>query len=127
MLPTDPSVWQMPPKSWINTPVAGDASTNGGTLVIRGVAFAGVNAVRQVDISVDGGTTWQRAALVGPDLGRFAWRQFEQTVQVPAGRHVLASRVTDVRGNVQVENRVENKAGYLNSSWRDHAVSITVA
>ena len=127
MLPTDPSVWQMPPKSWINTPVAGDAFTNGGTLVIRGVAFAGVNAVRQVDISVDGGTTWQRAALVGPDLGRFAWRQFEQTVQLPAGRHVLASRVTDVRGNVQVENRVENKAGYLNSSWRDHAVSITVA
>jgi DMSO/TMAO reductase YedYZ molybdopterin-dependent catalytic subunit len=127
MLPTDPSVWQMPPKSWINTPLAGDANLRGNALVIQGVAFAGVNAVRQVDVSVDGGTTWQRAALVGPDLGRFAWRQFELTVQLPAGRHVLASRVTDVRGNVQVENRVENKAGYLNASWRDHAVAITVA
>ncbi|MDB5829401.1 MAG: sulfite oxidase [Variovorax sp.] len=127
MRPTDPSVWQMPPKSWINTPLAGDANPRGGSLVIQGVAFAGVNAVKQVDVSVDGGKTWQRAALVGPDLGRFAWRQFELPVQLPAGRYVLASRVTDVRGNVQVENRVENKAGYLNSSWRDHAVSITVA
>lgn len=127
MRPTDPSVWQMPPKSWINTPLAGDANLRANGFLIQGVAFAGVNAVKQVDVSVDGGKTWQRAALVGPDLGRFAWRQFELPVQLPAGRHVLASRVTDVRGTVQVENRVENKGGYLNSSWRDHAVSITVA
>ena len=127
MRPTDPSVWQMPPKSWINTPLAGDANLRANGFLIQGVAFAGVNAVKQVDVSVDGGKTWQRAALVGPDLGRFAWRQFELSVQLPAGRHVLASRVTDVRGMVQVENRVENKGGYLNSSWRDHAVSITVA
>ena len=125
--PTDPSVWQMPPKSWINTPLAGDASLRGGNLLIQGVAFAGVNAVKQVDVSADGGKSWERAALVGPDLGRFAWRQFELPLQLSAGRYVLASRVTDVRGNVQVENRVENKSGYLNSSWRDHSVAITVA
>ena len=125
--PTDPSVWQMPPKSWINTPLAGDVSLRGGNLLIQGVAFAGVNAVKQVDVSADGGKSWQRAALVGPDLGRFAWRQFELPLQLSAGRYVLASRVTDVRGNVQVENRVENKSGYLNSSWRDHSVAITVA
>ena len=127
MRPTDPSVWQMPPKSWINTPLAGVAKLGARGLLIQGVAFAGVNAVKQVDVSVDGGATWQRAALVGPDLGRFAWRQFELAQQLPAGRYVLASRVTDVRGNVQVENRVENKSGYLNSSWRDHSVAITVA
>lgn len=124
--PSDPSVWEMPPKSWINLPLAGDPQLRAGGVVIQGVAFAGVNAVKQVDVSVDGGKTWQRAALVGLDLGRFAWRQFELPVQLPAGRHVLASRVTDVRGNVQVENRVENKAGYLNSSWRDHAVAINI-
>jgi DMSO/TMAO reductase YedYZ molybdopterin-dependent catalytic subunit len=126
--PTDPSVWQMPPKSWINTPLAADTDLRAGQeVVVRGVAFAGVNAVRQVDVSVDGGQTWQRAALVGPDLGRFAWRQFELPVKLPAGKHVLASRVTDVRGNVQAENRFENKGGYLNSSWRDHGVAVTVA
>ena len=126
--PTDPSVWQMPPKSWINTPLAGATDLRAGEeVVVRGVAFAGVNAVKQVDVSIDGGQNWQRAALVGPDLGRFAWRQFELPVRLPAGKYVLASRVTDVRGNVQTENRVENKGGYLNSSWRDHAVSISVA
>lgn len=125
---TDPSVWQMPPKSWINTPLAGAPGLSASEpVVIRGVAFAGVNAVKQVDVSVDGGKTWKRAALIGPDLGRFAWRQFELSAKLPPGPHVLMSRVTDVRGNVQAENRVENKGGYLNSSWRDHAVKVTVA
>jgi sulfite dehydrogenase len=130
MRPSDPSVWQMPPKSWINAPLPGSPGLSGaraGELVIHGVAFGGANAVRSVDVSTDGGATWQRARLVGPDLGRFAWRQFELPVKLRAGSHVLASRVTDVKGNVQVENRVENKAGYLNSSWRDHAVAVTVA
>lgn len=125
--PTDPSVWQMPPKSWINTPLAADGAARAGEVTIRGVAFCGVNAVKQVDVSIDGGQTWRRATLVGPDLGRFAWRQFELPVQLAAGKYVLASRVTDVRGNVQTENRVENKGGYLNSSWRDHSVALSVA
>jgi len=127
MRPADPSVWQMPPKSWIALPLADTTGLRAGPVTVQGVAFCGVNAVRQVDVSTDGGATWQPARLVGPDLGRFAWRQFELTLQLPAGRHVLASRVTDAKGNVQVENRVENKGGYLNSSWRDHAVALSVA
>ena len=31
------------------------------------------------------------------------------------------------RGTVQAEQRIENKGGYINSSWRDHAVKVTVA
>src|SRR5437868_4028446 len=103
---------------------------HGGPLRLIVPGFTGVNSikyVKQVDGSSAGGQTWQRAPLVVPDLGRFAWRQFELPVRLAAGKYVLASRVTDVRGNVQTENRVENKGGYLNSSWRDHAVSISVA
>lgn len=125
--PTDPSVWQMPPKSWINAPLPETGTLRAGPVRVEGVAFCGVHAVQRVELSIDGGATWRRAELVGPDLGRFAWRQFALSVDLPAGRHVLASRVTDVRGNVQAENRVENKGGYLNSSWRDHAVTVTVA
>ena len=130
MRPTDPSVWQMPPKSWINSPLADNPGLQGGhagELTIQGVAFGGVNAVRSVDVSTDGGVSWNRAKLVGPDLGRYAWREFELPAKLSPGSHVLMSRITDVKGNVQVENRVENKAGYLNSSWRDHAVTVTVA
>jgi sulfite dehydrogenase len=127
MNPADASVWQMPPKSWISSPLPESGTLRAGPAVIKGVAFGGTNAVRQVEISTDGGATWKTAALVGPDLGRFAWREFSAPVVLAAGTHVLASRVTDTQGRSQPEARVENKAGYLNTSWRDHAVTVTVA
>jgi len=40
---------------------------------------------------------------------------------------VLASRATDVMGNVQPQQRLENAAGYNNTSWADHAVTVKVA
>ncbi|SFM10542.1 DMSO/TMAO reductase YedYZ, molybdopterin-dependent catalytic subunit [Variovorax sp. OV329] len=125
--PTDPSVWQMPPKSWVNLPLPDSQVKAGETVAIQGVAFGGVHAVRHVDVSTDGGATWARAELVGPDLGRFAWRQFALNVKLSPGAHLVTSRITDVKGNVQIENRVENRAGYINSSWRDHAVKIQAA
>ncbi|MEJ8857478.1 sulfite oxidase [Variovorax robiniae] len=125
--PADPSVWQMPPKSWINSPLPESGTLRPGAAVIKGVAFGGTNAVKQVEVSTDGGATWKVASLVGPDLGRFAWREFAATVDLGAGSHQLASRVTDAKGRTQPEMRVENKAGYLNTSWRDHAVTVTVA
>jgi len=127
MNPADPSVWQMPPKSWINSPLPEGGTLRAGAAVIKGVAFGGTNAVKQVEVSTDGGATWKVAALVGPDLGRFAWREFAATVDLTSGSHQLASRVTDVKGRTQPETRIENKAGYLNTSWRDHAVTVSVA
>ena len=47
--------------------------------------------------------------------------------QLPKGTYQLASRATDVRGNVQPETRGENQSGYNNTSWADHAVTVTVA
>ena len=48
-------------------------------------------------------------------------------MRLEAGTHVLASRATDTAGNVQAEQREENLGGYNNASWRDHAVTVTVA
>ncbi|WP_144640954.1 sulfite oxidase [Bordetella genomosp. 13] len=125
--PEHPSVWAMEPKSWITGPGAEGQAVKGGRAVVRGVAFGGMHAVKRVDVSVDGGKTWKQAALVGPDLGKYAWRQFALPVELPAGKHVLASRVEDTAGNVQVEARAENLDGYLNSSWRDHALTVVVS
>ena len=78
-------------------------------------------------VSVDGGKTWHAAHFVGPDLGRFAWRQFALHVKIPAGNYVMVSRATDAAGNVQPEHRLENQSGYSNNSWADHGVKVTVA
>ena len=76
---------------------------------------------------MDGGKTWQAARFIGPDLGKFAWRQFVLPVRLEAGTYMLASRATDMAGASQPEEREENLRGYNNTSWRDHAVTVTVA
>jgi DMSO/TMAO reductase YedYZ molybdopterin-dependent catalytic subunit len=125
--PDQPSVWEMGVKSWINGPVPEQGTVKAGQVQVQGVAFGGTLAIKGVDVSVDGGKTWQAARLIGPDLGRFAWRQFALSVKLAPGTHVLMSRATDVAGNVQPEGREENVGGYNNSSWTDHAVTVTVA
>jgi len=125
--PDQPSVWEMVVKSWINGPAADKGPVKAGKVEIHGVAFAGTRAVKRVEVSTDGGKSWQRARFVGPDLGRFAWRQFALSVDLAPGTYTLASRAVDTAGFIQPEEREENAHGYNNNSWRDHALSITVA
>ncbi len=124
--PSQPSVQEMSVKSWVNSPLA-ESAVAAGMVQIHGVAFGGLHAVKKVEVSVDGGTTWREARLIGPDLGKYAWRQFALAARLPAGNHRIASRATDAAGNVQPEARLENASGYNNNSWLDHAVTVTVA
>jgi sulfite oxidase len=122
--PQFPAVWEQPVKSWITSPLAQQAT---GRVQIVGVAFGGMNAVSKVEVSTDGGQTWRNALFTGPDLGRFAWRQFVASVDLAPGEHVLVSRATDSEGNVQPEIPKLNGGGYSHNGWRDPAVKIAVA
>lgn len=124
--PSQPTMWEMPVKSWVNHP-SGEQTARAGRVMVDGVAFGGIHPVRGVEVSVDGGQTWQEARLVGPDLGRYAWRQFSLPVTLQPGRYTLVSRATDSQGNTQPELRRENERGYGHNGWRDPAVSLTVA
>ena len=66
----------MAAKSWINSPGPDAGPLSAGMHQIKGVGFGGTQAVKTIEVSVDGGKTWKEAQLVGPDLGKFAWRQF---------------------------------------------------
>ncbi len=125
--PSQPSVLRMDVKSWINSPSEEGEKIASGTTQILGVAFSGYAPVKRVEVSIDGGKVWREAKLIGPDLGRFAWRQFVLQANLPAGSHSLASRATDEAGNVQPSVRFENAAGYANNSWVDHAVTVVAA
>lgn len=122
-----PSVLEMNVKSWINAPHTESGTAKAGLLQIHGVAFSGTRPVTRVEVSLDGGKTWQDASFIGPDLGRFAWRQFVLQAKLAPGRYRMASRATDAAGNVQPQHRLENLSGYSNNSWADHAVDVTVA
>ncbi|MEI7496528.1 MAG: sulfite oxidase [Betaproteobacteria bacterium] len=124
--PAQPSVQEMTVKSWINSPNGEGGAPTAGLMQIQGVAFGGLNAIKKVEVSIDGGKSWREARLVGPDMGKYAWRQFVLSARLPAGNYTLASRAIDAAGNVQPETRGENVSGYNNTSWVDHAVKVTV-
>jgi sulfite oxidase len=121
--PDQPSMWQMPVKSWIRDPLA---TSTPGRVPIRGIAFGGAGGVKKVEVSVDGGKTWSEASLVGPDLGPYAWRTFAYTADLKAGSHEIACRATDTAGETQPEIMEENERGYRHNGWRSHAVTVTV-
>ncbi len=125
--PSQPSVLEMSPKSWINSPNPEHSSLRAGWHQIHGVAFGGMNGARSVGVSLDGGGSWQEAQLVGPDMGQYAWRQFVLPVNLKAGSYTLVSKVTSTDGEEQPRERPENAGGYNNNSWLDHGVKVTVA
>lgn len=122
--PDQPSMWEMPVKSWVTAPLE---RASKGRNMIYGVAFGGVHDVAKVEVSVDGGETWKEARFLGPDLGPYAWRPFVLGLDMPSGEHRIVSRATDSNGNTQPPERTNNERGYGNSSWKDHGVTVNVA
>ncbi len=122
---SEPSVQELNVKSFVTGP-AGDRPVRAGTVQVTGVAFGYGSPIRRVEVSSDAGKTWIEAAFVGPDLGRFAWRQFAVPLRMAAGNYIVTSRAIDAAGNTQPEQRVENAHGYSNNSWSDHAVKVAV-
>lgn len=125
--PTQASVWEMPVKSWITHPGEPDSQLKAGPLQIQGLAMGGTSEVTEVEVSIDGGKNWKKAEFIGPDLGPYAWRQFVFPADLKAGTYTLASRAKNKAGDEQPADRLENNRGYLNNSWTDHALTITVA
>jgi sulfite oxidase len=121
--PTQPSMWEMSVKSWITHPLK---ETDKGPVQIYGVAFDGLNGVKSVEVSTDGGKTWKPAHFIGPDLGRFAWRTFVLAADLKPGSHTIASRATDTAGHVQPENFEPNERAYGHNGWSAHAVKVTI-
>lgn len=123
--PSQPSVWEMGVKSWVNAPSDAEP-VKSGWVQLHGVAMGGTQAVRRIEVSIDGGKTWRDAAFIGPDLGRYAWRQFAMPVRLTPGTYTIMSRATDSQDRVQPESSPENGGGYLNSGWQAHAVRVVV-
>jgi DMSO/TMAO reductase YedYZ molybdopterin-dependent catalytic subunit len=125
--PTQPTMWEMNLKSFITDPAGGGQPLRAGMGQVHGVAFSGGSPVNAVEVSLDGGRTWQAARFFGPNLGRYAWRNFVLPVRFAPGAYVITSRAIADDGEVQPELRIENERGYAHNGWRDHAVKVTVA
>lgn len=103
-------------KSLIAAPGEGE-TVNVGPITIQGVAWGGEATVVKVEVSVDGGMSWEPARLVGENQ-RYAWRQW-QHVWKPntAGPVTILCRATDGNGATQPETTSWNPSGFLWNGW----------
>jgi DMSO/TMAO reductase YedYZ molybdopterin-dependent catalytic subunit len=87
----------------------------GKAAAVRGIAWDGGYGIREVNVSVDGGASWRPAEL-GPDLGKFAWRQFTYAIPTSqAGSYTVMAKATNAVGASQTFDLVFNPAGYHNN------------
>ena len=107
--PTEPATVQ-PVKSYISRP-SPDATLAAGAQLITGYAWSGFGPINSVEVSTNAGGSWTAARILEPRLPR-AWVRFEHPWMATSGRHSLASRAMDDRGNVQPETVEWNRQGY---------------
>ena len=113
----------------------------GGQVEVVGVAWAGDEEVRSVEVSTDGGETWNEAEFFGPADEPYAWRQFRYMWDAEPGEYTIYSRATDSRGRSQPATISDpaddldqitddqfpwNEGGYIANAYEPHGVSVTV-
>lgn len=87
-------------KSIITNPAPGEIIPTSG-YVLAGAAWSGEDEVVKVEISTDGGATWDLADIIRPRSG-YSWYRWEYTWQPPGpGRYTLMSRATNDKGETQ--------------------------
>jgi sulfane dehydrogenase subunit SoxC len=91
---------QIGPKSVITFPSAGQKLAGPGFYEITGLAWSGAGAIRNVDVSTDGGGSWKQAELRTPAY-RMAHTRFGFHWKWDGKECVLMSRCTDEVGTVQ--------------------------
>ncbi len=89
-------------QSRIDVPAPG-SSVRAGRQPIAGVAWAPTRGIERVEVRIDDGP-WQDATLAAR-LDVDCWRQWFLRWEAAPGRHVIAVRATDGRGEVQTDER----------------------
>jgi DMSO/TMAO reductase YedYZ molybdopterin-dependent catalytic subunit len=91
---------------------------------LEGRAWSGRPPVKRVEVSDDGGETWNAAELGASD-GPWAWRAWRYEWHPPApGRYALSCRAHDASGDVQPVDAPWNVGGYANNAVQQVAVTV---
>ena len=104
---------RMVPRSFVTNLRPGDSVHTGAPTLARGIALGGDTGVARVDLSADGGKTWQPAQL-GRDEGKYSFRQWQAEFTPTArGEHTLMVRCTNTDGVAQPSEPIWNPAGFM--------------
>jgi len=135
---SSPAIQNLPVTSAITEPPPGTKIERDGgeelTVKVKGYAWSGGgNGIIRVDVSVDGGKTWQDATLrrVNQESGRsWAWTLWECDVVVPSthqGPMDIVAKATDESCNTQPEQAegVWNLRGVACNTWPKVTVEVS--
>jgi DMSO/TMAO reductase YedYZ molybdopterin-dependent catalytic subunit len=100
-----------------------DRTVEAGEVLLEGRAWSGHAPVDRVEVSIDGGATWDAAELE-PAGEPWAWRGWSYRWNAQPGEHVLCCRARDEAGNEQPHEPPWNLGGYANNAVQ--AVRVTV-
>jgi DMSO/TMAO reductase YedYZ molybdopterin-dependent catalytic subunit len=101
-----------------------NATAIGSKSPIAGIAFAGDRGISKVEVSTDGGNTWQSASIKDP-LSSNSWVLWAlDWIPQNKGKYNIVVRATDKAGSIQT---AEIRDNYPNGSTGYHSVEETVA
>ncbi|MBM2323629.1 MULTISPECIES: sulfite dehydrogenase [Marivita] len=114
--------WVMDAKSVVTSPSPQAPITHGaGPLVITGLAWSGHGAITRVDVSKDGGKTWETARLAKPGE-KMALTRFYLDTEWNGEDMLLQSRAMDETGYVQpTKAQLRDVRGY-NSIYHNNCI-----
>ncbi|WP_439124160.1 sulfite dehydrogenase [Marivita sp.] len=114
--------WAMDAKSVVTSPSPQSPITHGaGPLVITGLAWSGHGAITRVDVSKDGGKTWETARLAKPGE-KMALTRFYLDTEWNGEDMLLQSRAMDETGYVQpTKAQLRDVRGY-NSIYHNNCI-----
>ena len=85
-----------------------------GKVAVSGMAWDGGYGINKVEVSTDGGKTWDSAAL-GQNLGRYAFRPWSFELKAKRGKNTVMVNATNKIGQTQTSQLLFNGAGYHNN------------
>jgi DMSO/TMAO reductase YedYZ molybdopterin-dependent catalytic subunit len=110
--------------SLITQPLAGARIRRGSHAELAGKAWDSGAGIAAVEVSIDGRRTW-RDAVLGRDLGRFAWREFRLRLETATpGPLEVAVRARSRSGAQQPDTLTFNPSGYHDNIVQTVSVEI---
>ncbi|PZX12811.1 sulfane dehydrogenase subunit SoxC [Palleronia aestuarii] len=114
--------WEMDAKSVITNPSPQAPITHGkGPLVITGIAWSGRGTIPRVDVTTDGGMTWNAARMSGPSFNK-SMHRFYYEMDWDGSPLLLQSRAMDSTGYVQPTKDMLRKVRGENSIYHNNGI-----
>ncbi len=111
-------------RSFFVVPETGQRLARGESHRLEGIAFDGGAGIRTVEVSLDGGGSWQPAEL-GDDRGNYSFRRWRLTWRPEwAGVYRLRVKAVNRDGDTQPEQAGWNRSGYMRNVIEEQMVEV---